>query len=107
MVARTKKQRRDGDHDEPVLPCTMELRVPCPNAVVADTIRQVLAVDRDVRPTISRREFAVDVADAKVLIVRIRAATIKDLRTTASSVLDMASLVGETIDAFPPRETAK
>ncbi|KAI9106220.1 transcription factor Pcc1-domain-containing protein [Phlyctochytrium arcticum] len=73
------------------------LRIPFPSPDLATVAQKALQVDRDLKAHESTRELNVD---GNVLVVVIRAVSIKILRTMVSGFLDFALLLTNTMGAF-------
>ncbi|KAL9936135.1 hypothetical protein V8E36_004977 [Tilletia maclaganii] len=75
----------------------LKLTIPFPDAASAAIVRDVLAVDRQLRP----KEVAVIYeAVESELVVKISATSVRQLRLSVNAALENAALVTKTMDAF-------
>ncbi|KAK0541393.1 hypothetical protein OC835_000184 [Tilletia horrida] len=80
---------------------SLTLTLPFPDERSASIVRDVLQVDRQLRPKEVTVIYSVEGSD---VVVKIDTTTVKQLRLSVNAVLENASLVTKTIEAFsgPP-----
>ncbi|WFD48194.1 low-specificity L-threonine aldolase [Malassezia furfur] len=77
------------------------LAIPCPDHAAAQTVQQVIGVDKELRPHDVHKELRIDDgADGTVLHVTMRATTLRHLRLALNAFLEDAALILRTMQAF-------
>ncbi|KAG0054963.1 hypothetical protein BGZ83_009947 [Gryganskiella cystojenkinii] len=79
----------------------LTLRIPFPTSRLAKIAADVLDVDRDLKPEVSRRTIT---TEDNILLLAFETSTLKLLRTVVNSSLEMVQLVVNTMGAFDTEE---
>ncbi|KAF9584379.1 hypothetical protein BGW38_006668 [Lunasporangiospora selenospora] len=79
----------------------LTLQVPFPSARLAKIAADVLDVDKDLKPEVSRR--VISTQDC-IMTIDFETTTLKLLRTVVNSSLEMIQMVVSTMGAFDPEE---
>ncbi|GJJ73561.1 EKC/KEOPS complex subunit PCC1/LAGE3 [Entomortierella parvispora] len=75
----------------------LALRIPFPSPRLAKIAADVLDVDKDLKPEVSRRTIS---TEENILLLDFQTSTLKLLRTMVNSSLEMVQLVVNTMGAF-------
>ncbi|WFD36708.1 low-specificity L-threonine aldolase [Malassezia cuniculi] len=80
---------------------SVTLSIACPNRSTAETLVNVISVDKELRPHDVTKTFTItDTADGAQLHVDVKATTLRHLRLAVNAFLEDSALVVRTIDAF-------
>lgn len=77
------------------------LQIPFPSARLAKIAANVLDVDKDLKPEVSRRDIS---TQENILTLDFETSTLKLLRTVVNSSLDMVQMVVSTMGSFDTEE---
>ncbi|KAG0218032.1 CTAG/Pcc1 family [Mortierella sp. GBAus27b] len=79
----------------------LTLQIPFPSARLAKIAANVLDVDKDLKPEVSRRDIS---TQENILTLDFETSTLKLLRTVVNSSLDMVQMVVSTMGSFDTEE---
>ncbi|KAF9995982.1 hypothetical protein BGZ65_008407, partial [Modicella reniformis] len=79
----------------------LTLQIPFPSSRLAKIAADVLDVDKDLKPEVSRRVIS---TEENMLTLEFETSTLKLLRTVVNASLDMVQLVVNTMGSFDTEE---
>ncbi|KAF9346935.1 hypothetical protein BGX34_003518 [Mortierella sp. NVP85] len=82
----------------------LTLRIPFPSSRLAKIAADVLDVDKDLKPEVSRRDIS---TQDNILTLDFQTSTLKLLRTVVNSSLEMAQMVVNTMGSFDTEAEAE
>ncbi|KAK3828514.1 MAG: transcription factor Pcc1-domain-containing protein [Benniella sp.] len=82
----------------------LTLHIPFPSSRLAKIAADVLDVDKDLKPEVSRRDIS---TQDNILTLDFQTSTLKLLRTVVNSSLEMAQMVVNTMGSFDTEAEAE